>query len=284
MKNIIVPIDFSEESIKGLEIALLFTRKQHTNIQLVYVKKKSNDFRPVSFEEERKFAERKLDYLVNEYSKKLSNDSTLRYIIKKGKIYQEIVSQAQSYKDAIITMTTHGASGFEELFIGSNAFKIISTTELPVITLNKGKCPENINRLILPIDTSQKSRQKVSYTAELARVFNAEIHVVSVTSSKEKRTTERLEAYVNQVFGYLKSLKLNVERDSLLGDNLTEIIIEYATKVNAELISIIKDTASPINPFSGNYSHQMINLAPMLVMNINPKSLGPSSSFSTFGG
>jgi hypothetical protein len=40
MKNIIIPIDFSEDSKKGIELALLFTRKQYTNVQLVYVQLK----------------------------------------------------------------------------------------------------------------------------------------------------------------------------------------------------------------------------------------------------
>jgi len=284
MKNIIVPIDFSEESIKGLKVALLFSKHQHTNIQLVYVMKKSNDFRPVSFEEEKTYARKKLEDIIAQFEPTLKNDSTLRYIIKQGKIYHEVVSQAESYKDSVISMSTHGSSGFEELFIGSNAFKIISATDLPVITINKGECPETINRILLPIDISQKSRQKVSYTAIMAKLFNAEIHVVSVTSSHGKKIMQRLEAYTNQVAGYLHSLKLPVEKDSLVGDNLTNIIIEYAEKINAELISVMKDPTSTFDFVSGNYTLQMITKSPMLILNITPKILGHAGSFSTFGG
>jgi nucleotide-binding universal stress UspA family protein len=284
MKNIIVPIDFSDESIKGLKAALLFAQQQHTNIQLVYVKKKSGDYRSTSFEDEKIFAERKLKGLITQYSGQLKNDSTMRYIIKKGKIFEEVVSQAESYKDSIIAMSTHGASGFEELFIGSNAFKIIESTDLPVITVNKGDCPETIKRIVLPIDISPKTRQKVSYTAELARIFGAEIHVVAVTTTLGKKITQRLDAYTSQVAGYLKTLKLKVEHDSLHGDNLTDIIIDYAEKVNADLISIMNDSVSSFNPFAGTYPHQMINRSPILVLNITPKALGHSSSFSTFGG
>jgi hypothetical protein len=37
MTNFIVPIDFSVDSLKGLEWALLFSRKQAVQIQMVYV-------------------------------------------------------------------------------------------------------------------------------------------------------------------------------------------------------------------------------------------------------
>ena len=284
MKNIIVPIDFSDESIKGLNVALLFAKKQHTNIQLVYVKKKSNDYRATSFSEEKAFAEKKFEALVSKHNPELLYDSTLRYIIKKGKIYQEVVNQAESYKDSLIAMSTHGASGFEELFIGSNASKIISATDLPVITVSKGKCPDNIKKIVLPIDISPKTRQKVSYTAELARVFNAELYVVSVTSSQSKKLKRRLELYTNQVCGYLKSLKLNVFKDELLGENLTDVTINYATGLKADIISIMTEQVANLNLFSGSYAQQMINKAPMLVLNITPKTMGYAGSFSTYGG
>jgi len=133
MKNFIVPIDFSTDSLKGLELAILFSQKQHINIQLVYVQKKSFDIYAGLIHEEAKLAEKKFEQLLSKYSPLLKNDSKLRYIIKKGRIYEEIVDQAQSYKDSVIAASTHGASGFEELFIGSNAYKIICATDRPVI-------------------------------------------------------------------------------------------------------------------------------------------------------
>ncbi len=76
-----------------------------------------------------------------------------------------MVSLAESLPDSLITASTHGASGFQELFIGSNAFRIISATDKPVITLRKNSCPETIGRIVLPIDLSVDSRQKVPFTA-----------------------------------------------------------------------------------------------------------------------
>ena len=120
MKTIIVPVDFSVESLQGLEMAILFTKKTTVNIQMVYVQKSSGDYRPGTFEEEHRYAEQEFDKIIKKYKPELSYDSKLRFIIKKGKIYQEIVEQTESYKDSVICATTHGASGFEEFFIGSN--------------------------------------------------------------------------------------------------------------------------------------------------------------------
>ncbi len=99
MKNFIIPIDFSDDSLKGLEMALLFSQKQYVNIQMVYVQKNSQDYRPGSFEEEKHFAEKQFEDIIQKYQPQLGNDSRLRYIIKKGKIYEEIVEQANLTKN-----------------------------------------------------------------------------------------------------------------------------------------------------------------------------------------
>ena len=94
MKNFIVPIDFSDDSLKGLELAILFSTKKHVNIQLVYVQKKSFDIYAGLIHEEAKLAEKKFEEMLRKYTPLLKNDSKLRYIIKKGRIYEEIVQQA----------------------------------------------------------------------------------------------------------------------------------------------------------------------------------------------
>ena len=152
IKNFIVPLDFSDDSFKGLELALLFSSRLYANIQMVHVQKKVDQF-PSTTRDDYFHTKEKFEKILKEYTPRLGNDSKLRYIIKKGsKIYEEVVNQAESYKESIITASTHGASGFEEFFIGSNAFKIISATTKPVIAIRKGKVPEKIKKIILPID------------------------------------------------------------------------------------------------------------------------------------
>ncbi len=224
MKNIIIPIDFSEDSLKGIELALLFAKKQYTNIQLVYVQKKSSDYNsPGYFEEENKWAEKKFKDIIANFEPRMENDSKLRYIIKSGKIYKEIVSQVESYKDAMVIGSTSGASGFEEFFIGSNAYKIISATERPVLTTRKGKIPEDFKRIVMPLDITSDTRQKVPITADIAKLFGAEVHIITVSSSRGQRITKRLEAYSRQAAGYFTAKHVPFRQKSLYGENVVDL-------------------------------------------------------------
>jgi nucleotide-binding universal stress UspA family protein len=283
MKNIIIPIDFSEDSLKGIELALLFTRKQYTNIQLVYVQKKSADYNsPGYFEEEKKWAEKKFKDIIASFGPRLENDSKLRYIIKSGKIYKEIVSQVESYKEAMVIASTHGASGFEEFFMGSNAFKIISATEKPVLTIRTKNIPDDIRQIVMPLDVTVDTRQKVPITAEIAELFGAEVHIITVTSSRGQRIAKRLEAYSKQAAGYFTAKNIPFRHKSLYGENVVDLTVIYADSVNADLITIMKEQSKSL-PFMGNLTHHLLNHATIPVLTLSNKETHIKTGFSTYG-
>jgi nucleotide-binding universal stress UspA family protein len=271
MKNFIVPIDFSKDSLKGLDIAILFSQRMHVNIQMVYVQKASDDYHPGSFEEEHKFAENNFKKIIEDYEPKLKNDSKLRFIIKKGRIYKEIVNQVESYKDGIIAASTHGASGFEDFFIGSNAFKIISSTGKPVITINKGKAPKDIKKIVVPLRLHVDTRQKVPWAADIAEIFGAELHLVTITTSKNKKDTARLNAYHSQSIDYAKKRKVKLIANKLYGENLSTLVDTYASAINADLVAIVSEKGSGWNSFTGSYVQDILNKCPSAVLSITAR-------------
>ncbi|NJO68489.1 MAG: hypothetical protein HC830_03725 [Bacteroidetes bacterium] len=83
IKNFIVPVDFSDDSLKGLDLATLFSQKTYCNIQMVYVQKKTAEHFPSRIREEFNYAKDKFEGITQNYIHKLGNNSKLRYIIKK---------------------------------------------------------------------------------------------------------------------------------------------------------------------------------------------------------
>ena len=285
MKHIIVPIDFSKESINGLRLAITFANRFNCDIQMVYVQKYPTDLTPGRFEEEHRHAEKMFEELVAEYSPKMLVSENLTFIVKKGKIYSEVVNQAHAFEDSVIICSTHGASGFEEFFIGSNAFRIISATECPVITIRHGSLPRDIQKIILPIDISTDTRQKVPVTAEIARTFNAEVHVIAVATIQTDEIDLKLNAYTKQVCAYLKDRDIRFQTASLRGDNITNITIEYALDVNADLVSIMTEQNIALSDFVlGSYAQQMLSKSPIPVLSVTPKDVFITGSFITQGG
>ncbi|HCT29662.1 MAG TPA: hypothetical protein DIW31_02760 [Bacteroidales bacterium] len=284
MKHIIVPIDFSKESLNGLRLALIFANHLNSNIQMVYVQRAVSEMGRIGLEEEHKAATLNFEKLIEEYSSKLNKGLELTYIIKKGKIYREVVNQAEAFENTAIICSTHGASGFEEFFIGSNAFKIVSATEQPVITIRHGSVPHEVKKIVMPIDITLDTRQKVPLTAEIAKAFDAEIHIVAVSSLQTDEIVGKLNAYTKQIGEYLDGLKIPYKTASLVGDNLTDITIEYALDVNADMISIMTEQSKSISNFVlGSYAQQMLSKSPMPVLSVTPQEIFILGSFATQG-
>ena len=283
MTNFIVPIDFSVDSLKGLQWALLFSLKKQINIQMVYVLSNSSNFQASVVEAEQKYAEAEFKKLVKEYSPALGNQSRLRYIIKKGKVYREVVNQANSYKNAAVSASTHGASGFEELFIGSNALKIMAATEQPVFTL-RTIVPDRIKKIVVPIKMHLDTRQKAPIVADLAELFGAEIHVISIASRSNKRDLARLESYAKQVIGFFKAKELKTVAKTLVGDSLPSLTCNYAEAVDADLITIMSSAIDKWNVVFGSYAQQMVKTSPVPLLSITPKEKQIPAGFTAFGG
>ncbi len=283
MTNFIVPIDFSVDSLKGLEWAIMFSQKKTINIQMVYVLTNSSHFQTSLVEQEQKFAETEFKKLLKEYEPLLGHESKLRYIIKKGKVYKEIVNQVNSYKNAVISSSTHGASGFEELFIGSNALKIMAATDQPVFTL-RTKIPGDVKKIVVPIKRDANTRQKTLISADLAELFGAELHVISITSLTNEKDLSRLETYSNQVVNYFKARKLKAVTKTLVGDNLPNLTCNYAEAVNADLIIIMASAVDKWNVLLGSYEQQMVSAANVPLLSITPKDNQMPAGFNIFEG
>jgi nucleotide-binding universal stress UspA family protein len=250
---------------------------------MVYVITSFTDYHPSTVNDEHKFAEERFKKLVSAVEPRLGNDSKIRYIIKKGKVYREIVNQVNSYKDAVVSASTHGASGFEELFVGSNALKIMSATDKPVFTIRKSPVAKTIKNIILPIKLHPDTRQKVPIAAEVARLFGAKVHVLAISSSNNKRDLKRLESYSNQSIGYLKSRKVEYVHHSVVGDSLPQLTLNYAEAVDADLIVMMSSAINKWNVFLGSYAQQMLNKSKLPLLAIKPRPKQLPSGFRTLG-
>lgn len=272
-KKILVPIDFSADSINALEHAIDFAGKINADVRMINVKKGDVISIPAYFKDfNLAFAHTPqyyFDLLIEKYKPKIKGK--FDYKVREGKVFREVVNQAKYDDTYLIMMGTHGISGFEEFFIGSNAYKVVANAPCPIITIRNGFLRKGIKKIVLPIDASSETRQKVAFAAELAQYFHAEIHSVSVRETKAKDIIDKLEVYTNQVCEVLSSKKVKCHTESLHGDNITDITIKYAQKVDAELIVIMTEQSqSPMNLWLGDYAQQMVNHSPIPVLNIRP--------------
>jgi len=96
MKTIIVPLDFSDESLTGLNLAMMLANKTGANIQMVHVIGKNTGDYYEQMEKENQHAKSKFEEILQKYKGKCN--SALSYTITEGKVFKEIADLADKFE------------------------------------------------------------------------------------------------------------------------------------------------------------------------------------------
>jgi len=276
MKDIIVAVDFSESSVNSIEHALTIAEKAHSNVTMLWVNKHGTTKTLIGDKVDEQDSEviSKFEEFIEKYKSYLST-SKLSYKIRNGKVYSEIINETKELKAELLVIGTHGSSGFEQFWIGSDANKIIANTDCPVITIREGiDIGRNLDRIALPIDFSMETLQKVGITIKMADYFNAEVHVLEMFTTDGRFDQYKVSGYADMAEKHLNRFGIKFVRESVRNDNPTKGAIEYAEKIDANLMVIMTDQVkSTKNLWFGSYAQQMVNQSPIPVLSVSSKDV-----------
>lgn len=273
MQPIIVAVDFSNTSIHALEYAISVANKMKSDIHLIWVDKliSQESVYPDTSNENRNEAKKRFEELIALYRKKLVKGISLDYKLKKGRIYREIDNMARLSEAELIITGAHGISGYEEFWIGSNAYKIVTYATSPVITVRHDfKIRKNIERILVPIDGSLETLQKIPFVVKLATLFKSEIHLITTHNSRLKSIQRITEKIAQKALVYLQEHQVAIIEDSIVANDLTKAVLNYAEKVEADLIAMMTEQETPLNILLGAQAQQLINQSPIPVLSIHP--------------
>lgn len=197
----------------------------------------------------------------------------LKYIIKRGQVYEQIVKTAIEENADLIVAGTHGVSGFREFWMGSNAFRLIMASTLPVLTIREETpLKQDLKRIVLPIDSTIETRQKNTIAAEFAKVFDAEIHIVGLYSSEVEDIRKLVNSYLEDTVNYFQSQGVKYKIAYKECNNITNMTLDYAREIDANLIIIMTEQEiKTANLWMGPYARQMINHAEIPVLSVKPQ-------------
>lgn len=143
IKNILVPIDFSNYSKNALRYAVNFAKLFKSKVYLVYVVEPviyPSDFSmgQVTFPvNDLEMNVRAKDELINLAKSEIGSEIEVETIIKTGKPFVEINETASELDIDLIVIATHGHTGMEHLLFGSTAEKVVRKAPCPVLTLRE---------------------------------------------------------------------------------------------------------------------------------------------------
>ncbi|MBQ9587908.1 MAG: universal stress protein [Bacteroidales bacterium] len=270
MNNIIVGFDFSSGSANAVDLTIDIANRWHSDIRLVYVKSANDDEAAIRAEIERR----------NAGVAHLLKGIKLEYVIREGKVSEQLARQALEDQALMVVVGTHGMSGFETNWIGKNTYKTITDSPVPVLSVREDfNFHKDLENIVIPLDSTTDTRQKVPFATRVAKTFGSTVHLLGLYTSESKDIRSLVNGYVEQVEKYLD--KYEVEHKTEYVDaskNLTVTTLEYADKVNADLIVIMTEQEKALTSWLiGNYAQQMLHLSKHPILSIRPEEIGTQS-------
>ncbi len=244
MKKILVPCDFSKPAVQAFRYALdIATQSSNGFVHLLYVVEipviNDSMLMPVVPFEDGLLEEIK-QKMLREFTKmndKYNKDSVKTSIeVQFGRPAEMIQSYVANNGIELIIMGSHGAKGAKELFIGSNAERVVRNSSVPVIVLKKYfKGP--IKNIVFPNTLETENQESlVQRVKVLQNFFKAHLHRVWINTpinfTSDTVTLARLNAFAKRF--QFKDYSVNVFNHL----SPEEGIIEFANAVDGSLIAM----------------------------------------------
>jgi nucleotide-binding universal stress UspA family protein len=292
MMKILVPVDFEPLSLIALEQSYNLARLLPAEIVLLYVYDPPAGIKSLftSTYDERIMV--KLVDSLDELSQKVRKETGLQVstVLETGRIYTRILETAEKTEAHFIIMGTHSEPnlpGGDIGVMGANSSRVLRSAKCPVITINSKHHYDGCRNILIPLDLTAESRQKVTWGIRIAKVYGAGIKVVSgIWSMNDPTVHNKLRILADQVKHVIEGEGIRCTAEILLGlENekaLIPAVLKYADEQgDIDLIMIMtQQEMGVVEFFMGSHAQEFVRLSSIPVMAIAPKELGFVSVFS----
>lgn len=271
--KLLVPVDFSDLTEKVLPTAQYLSRVYDAEVHLLHVIEVVQGplkvFSNFDEEEARKKALELMDGVIQLFS---DGKTEFRKMVKIGKPYRKVLEAASEINANAIVMGTHGASGMRELMVGTNTARVIRQAKCPVLSMSRTPDKIGFQKILLPIDLTRESGEKLKLGIEFAQNFGAELVLLTMLASNKEEDKKVMRKRMAMAISHIKEHNVPVESMTLLSKgNRADQVIEYAHEVGADLICIMTQQELEFKEtLLGSHASHVVNHSDVPVFSIRP--------------
>jgi nucleotide-binding universal stress UspA family protein len=183
IETILIPIDFSAESLYSIGWAKFVARLTNASIHFVNV----HDFGypvaaaltpPVVGSETEIRDHLHRDLQIVAISQGISHPS---FHIRAGRAFHQVCELAGEIGADLIVISTHGRTGWERAFLGSTAERIVQHATVPVLVARRPPRKKiRLRKILVPVDFSFCAAQGLRYAIRFAQTFGVELMLLNV--------------------------------------------------------------------------------------------------------
>jgi nucleotide-binding universal stress UspA family protein len=270
-KLIVVPWDFSHVAENALAHAVKISHMVNNDICLLHVV--DTGISSKSYAEKTTHLKR----LIEENGRKYNVPIT--YHIAKGSIFSSIAEFVNEKEANLVVMGTHGMKGMQKL-TGSWALKVIVKSKIPFIVVQDPPADqERYHNIVFPVDFRGENKENIKMAIFMGKYFESKIHML-VSVSSDKGILRKTKTNLNFAVKYLIQNNIEYEIHDMPRGKIAEQTIEFAQKINADLILVVTTKNITFADYVLGATEQQIiaNSSRIPVCCVNPKA-----SFASVG-
>ena len=270
MKKILVPTDFSTHAVHALKVAAQFAKRYNGEIFLLHMLELplqlvGSSGIPVGGSSQNlpealyfmKLAKKRFAEIMQQpFLKGIKVHETVEF----HQAFEGIMEVSEKYNCDLIVMGSHGASGFKEMFIGSNTEKVVRNSNIPVLVIKNDHPQFNVIDFVFATDCNSENKHTLKKALKFAHKIDAKLHLVYINTANNFRTSEEANKCLeNFVTGEeIGEYTFNVWNDVTVENG----ILNYAQHINAGLIGIGTHGRKGLaHFFNGSISEDLVNHA-----------------------
>ncbi len=275
MKKILVPIDFSERSEDALKVAAKIALKTKSEIYVLHlldipVSEIDNidghqmPKGPIAMMLFAQTHEKFDELLDKDY---LDNIPVYERVMTDAP-YEGISEFAKTNGIDIIVMGSHGTSGSDDFFVGSNTEKIVRSSKIPVIVVKEPAENFKIEKVVISAKFKGDHLKEFHKIMNFIKIFEPEIYLLRINTPGNFKSTKELdeifEDFLKKAPEY-KCLKRVVYNDY----TVQEGIFNFADKIDADLVALsTRGRQGIMHFFSDSIAERVINIAKKNILTI----------------
>ncbi|MFD0863806.1 universal stress protein [Sungkyunkwania multivorans] len=273
MNKIIVPIDFSEYSDYALEVAANLAKANNAEILALHMleiseslvnKAEGSDYSEALFF--MKLAKKKFEnFLEKDYLEGVKVTDIVQY----HKVFSEVNNTAIEQGADLIVMGSHGASGAKELFVGSNAEKVVRNSELPVLVVKQRRKDFSANKVVFASDFKRDNVRPYLNAMSLFKKIKADVSLLYVNLPNESfKDSDEIEKQLKEFFIKADGNTDNMKKVTVRNDYSVEKgLFAHGQKVDADVLAIPTHGRKGLSHFFiGSIGEDIVNHANTPVM------------------
>jgi nucleotide-binding universal stress UspA family protein len=272
MKKILVPTDFSDTAEHALKIAAQLAKKHNSEIYLLHmlelpmqlidpVAGGNSQNLPESIFFMKLAHQRFAKLMQRPFLKDIKVHETVMF----HQAFDGIMEVSEDYDCDIIIMGSHGASGFKEMFIGSNTEKVVRSSHIPVLVIKNEHGNFEVENFIFATDADGSNKHTLEKAYNFAQLIEAKFHLLFINTLNNFITsTEVRERIDNFISGFnIHDYEMHIYNDV----SVEKGILNFAMKQKKALIGISTHGRKGLaHFFNGSISEDLVNHANMPVV------------------